>query len=304
MNCYLIGERLTECDISKLRAGQYVAVLTSDEWRESGEGFDLGIDMEAEFYDRHETKAISNVDSLTGSFLVPDRKNISEIQHSFTFALDEKGIIIIDDEGFARDMVKRLSQTKKWRLPSLERFIYDLLEEIVADDLNMLEAIEKRLDLAEKEILRGDIDEFPMELNDIRGDLLDMRLHYQQLIDVSQELVENENNFFKEENLRYFRLFTDRVMRLKDTVTGLRDFVAQLRDLVQSQLTVRQNKIMTLLTLITSIFLPLTLIAGWYGMNFRYMPELDKPYSYPIVIGVCLLIVVGCIVWFKKKKWM
>ncbi len=61
---------------------------------------------------------------------------------------------------------------------------------------------------------------------------------------------------------------------------------------------------MTLLTVITSIFMPLTLITGWYGMNFRFMPELDKPYAYPIVLGVCLLIVVGCLIWFKKKKWM
>ena len=78
----------------------------------------------------------------------------------------------------------------------------------------------------------------------------------------------------------------------------------QLRDLVQSELEVRQNKIMTLLTVITSIFLPLTLIAGWYGMNFRYMPELEWKISYPIVILISILIVVVCLIWFKKKKWL
>ncbi len=61
---------------------------------------------------------------------------------------------------------------------------------------------------------------------------------------------------------------------------------------------------MTILTVITSIFLPLTLIAGWYGMNFRYMPELNWPWSYPIVFVVCIVIVVACLIFFKKKKWL
>ena len=141
-------------------------------------------------------------------------------------------------------------------------------------------------------------------MNDIRGDLLDLRVHYEQLIDLGQELEENENGFFRDENLRYFHMFTERVMRLQDIVTGQREYVMQLRDLMQSQLEVKQNRIMTLLTVITSIFLPLTLIAGWYGMNFRYMPELEWRYSYPVVIAVSCAIVVGCLVWFKRKKWM
>ena len=61
---------------------------------------------------------------------------------------------------------------------------------------------------------------------------------------------------------------------------------------------------MTLLTVITSIFMPLTLIAGWYGMNFKYMPELDYKSAYPIVIGVSIAIVVVCLIFFKKKKWL
>ena len=61
---------------------------------------------------------------------------------------------------------------------------------------------------------------------------------------------------------------------------------------------------MTVLTVITSIFMPLTLIAGWYGMNFKYMPELDWKWSYPVVTGVCLLIVIIALIFFKKKKWL
>ena len=127
---------------------------------------------------------------------------------------------------------------------------------------------------------------------------------FDMLIDLAQELEENENGFFRDENLRYFHMFTERVIRLQDTVTGQREYVTQLRDLIQSHLAERQNRIMTVLTVITSIFLPLTLIAGWYGMNFRYMPELDWRWSYPAVLAVSVLIVVFCLILFRKKKWM
>jgi magnesium transporter len=133
---------------------------------------------------------------------------------------------------------------------------------------------------------------------------MDMRIHYEQLLDFGQELEENENGFFTEENLRYFRLFTERVMRLMDQVKSLRDYTVQLRELFSTQLDIRMNRIMTLLTIVTVIFMPLTLIVGWYGMNFVNMPELHWKYGYPVVILVSLIILIGSIAWFKKKKWL
>ena len=124
------------------------------------------------------------------------------------------------------------------------------------------------------------------------------------MIDLGQEFEENENNFFKHENLRYFRLFIARIERLRDIATFTRDYSVQVRELYESRLEIRQNRIMTLLTIITTIFMPLTLIAGWYGMNFRYMPELDSVWGYPIVILVSLLIIAGSLLSFKKKKWL
>ncbi len=303
---YLIKESLTPCGAEDiLRDGaQYVAVLTPQEWQERRDGFDMLIDMEPEAGTPQETKAVVNMDSLTGSFSIPDRADVSGPRRCFTFALDEKGVVLVDDSGYAEELVQTICRTKKWRLPGLERFLYDLLELTIAQDLSLLEKMEHRLNLIEEAILRGEVESYPSEMNDIRGVLLDLRVHYEQMIDLSQELEENENSFFKEENLRYFHMFTERVMRLQDMVSGQREYVMQLRDLMQSQLDVKQNRIMTVLTVITSIFLPLTLIAGWYGMNFRYMPELEWRLGYPLVIAVSVVIVVLCLIWFKRKKWM
>lgn len=301
---YLIKEVLTPCSEKEIHAGdaQYVVVLTTQQWQQQKERFDMLIDMEMDA--PQETKAVVNMDSLTGTLSIPDRNDIGGQRHSFSFALDEKGVVWVDDSGYVLEMLRKMSRTKKWRLPGLERFLYDLLEMTIGDDLTLLEKSEHRLNMIEESILRDQVKTYPKELNDIRGDLLDLRVHYEQLIDLGQELEENENGFFKEENLRYFHLFTERVVRLRDIVNGQREYVMQLRDLMQSQLDVRQNRIMTVLTVVTSIFLPLTLIAGWYGMNFRYMPELEWRYSYPVVIVVSILIVVVCLVWFKRKKWM
>ena len=78
----------------------------------------------------------------------------------------------------------------------------------------------------------------------------------------------------------------------------------QLRDLYQAHIDIKQNRIMTVLTVVTTIFMPLTLIVGWYGMNFKYMPELEWQWGYPVVILVCVVIAVGSLLFFKKKKWL
>ena len=301
---YLIKESLTPCREEEIRGGgaQYAAVLTAEEWQRRQDRFDMLIDMEMDA--RQETKAVVNLDSLTGTLSIPDRQDISGPRRVLAFALDEKGVVFVDDSGYAEALLRTIGRTKRWRLPGLERFLYDLLELTIDGDLELLEKTEHRLNRIEEAILRGEVRSYPEEMNEIRGDLLDLRVHYEQMIDLGQELEENENGFFREENLRYFHMFTERVVRLQDIVTGQREYVMQLRDLMQSQLEVRQNRIMTVLTVITSIFLPLTLIAGWYGMNFRYMPELEWRYGYPAVIAVSAAIVAGCLIWFRRKKWM
>ena len=120
---------------------------------------------------------------------------------------------------------------------------------------------------------------------------------------IGLEFEENENNFFNDKNLRYFRLITSRVERYKDQVLALREYSMQIRDLYQTQVDVRQNKTMTVLTVITTIFFPLSIITGWYGMNFVYMPELEYRWSYPILFGVCLLVIITGLIVSKKNKW-
>ena len=303
---YKIRNTLEEIRAEEIFDGEecYVAVVSPEEWTRDKEKFNMGIDLEFEIENLFMTKAEVNYDSLTGSFIIPDRSDLLESSNRFAFALDERGIVFIDHDGYAASLVKRIAATKKWRYPGLERFIYDFLETIISGGLNMLERYEDEITIIEDRILEGNLTGELERNNEIRGELLKLKMYYEQLIDLGQELAENENDFFMSDNLRFFELFTARVTRLQGLVSTLKEYTMQVRELYQSELSVKQNRIMTVLTVVTTIIMPLTLVTGWYGMNFKYMPELDSPLAYPIVIGVVILMAISGIIYFKKKKWL
>ena len=302
---YQIKNTLTECSAEDIgnRKVPYVANISLEEFESKKDLFDMGIDLDLEAESDDITEIQVNYDSLTGSFATPDCTSTESPPHTFLFAIDERGIVILDDDGTAQKVLDNIQASKRWKYPSLERFLYDFLEGILSGDLLMLERYEKEMDQMEDRILSGNLDKVMERLVDIRSELLDLRAHYEQLIDLGQELEENENAFFSSKNLRFFRLFIERTERLQSNVTALREHTMQIRDLYHSQLEVKQNRNMSFLTIIATIFVPLTLITGWYGMNFTHMPELDSPYAYPIVGGVCLLIIVISLIVLKKKKW-
>ena len=138
---WLIENTLKESDHKHCLQGkkQYVAVITPDEWQKKRNDFDMGIDIDFETEDIHTTMAEVNYDSITGSFVIPRLKGTVIEYEKFAFALDEKGIVFIDNGNNAYQYIDRIIKTRKWRTPSLERFIYDFLEEIIRGDLTMLE---------------------------------------------------------------------------------------------------------------------------------------------------------------------
>ena len=307
MQYYLIENTVVRCtpeEIPEQSGKKIIAVMTSEEWKSERERLHMGIEFDPTMREIHSTKAEANYGSLTGTFRILNRDNLLGREQRFAFAMDEKGIVFIDEHGTAEKMVETIAQTKRWREPSMEHFIYDFLEQIIVRDLPMIEKYETELDKIEDMNLSGSTEESLPQVNKIRSIVRRILIHYDQLTDMVQELEENENGFFSEENLRYIHLFMNRLERLYDRAESLRDHAMQVRDLYREQLEVRQNRTVTLLTVVTTIFMPLTLIVGWYGMNFRYMPELDSPLGYPLVIVLSLAVIAGMLIFFKKKKWL
>ena len=302
---YIIKDNLEKTEKASIANSnkQFVAVLSYGQWEDEKDSFDMGIDMEPLAGEILSSEARVNYDSITGTFSIPDRSDFEKEYIKFAFALDEKGIVFIDDYGHVEVIISKIS-SKKQRRPSLERFLYDFLNYIIKDDFKLLKSYELELDNMEIAILNEDSALTSERVYEIRSDIRDLRNHYEELIDIAQVFEANENKFFLQDNLRYFNIYLNRLDRLYETASSIRDYTMQIRDLYKMHLDIKQNNIITILTIVTTIFMPLTLIVGWYGMNFKYMPELEYAWAYPTVFLVSLMILVVGILYFKRKKWL
>ena len=155
----------------------------------------------------------------------------------------------------------------------------------------------------EDQILSGELEEFNSKMAALRKEMIRWIRYYTQLDDMVCEFQENENTIFSDSELKMFHMVEKRIGRLNNESQALREYSLQLRELFQAEIDIRQNRIMKILTVVTTIFLPLSLVAGWYGMNFTNMPELTWKYGYIAVIIASTLIVSLCLWIMKKKKF-
>lgn len=137
----------------------------------------------------------------------------------------------------------------------------------------------------------------------LKKKLLMLRHYYTQLEHITEGLLRNENQFLTAQDLRSFLHFKSQVERLNQYTVTLRDYVTQVREAYQAQMDIQLNDVMKVLTVLTAIFSPLTLIVGWYGMNFP-MPEYQSAFGYLGVIGFSLFVLSACLIYFRKKHWL
>lgn len=236
---------------------------------------------------------------LSGSLCIPKLLDVLGSSYKILFFINWSHIVIIDDDDFARRMIMRIRQRKNRQGETREHFIYNFITEFISRDLEKLGQYERLIMDMEEDVMSGKIEGFQSKIMPIRKELLTLREYYDELMDMGKELEENENGFFAKKQLKYFGTVTDRAERLMRKTAHLLEYANQVKDAYQSQVDTEQNKNMEFLTVVSTIFFPLTLITGWFGMNFRNMPELD--HGYPGVIVLSLFVIVACILFFKKK---
>lgn len=241
--------------------------------------------------------------SYVGSLYIPSRaKNRSHT--GFYFRIEKDKIIFVDDSGKVLEWLKEMLKAGDEKQPELGIFFADFLEYLIKDDVIFITKLEHSLEELEDMVLeKGSDIPFNHEISGYRRKVSLFSHYYLQLADLSSILCEDDNHIFKEKEKRSFSLFTERVNRLHDETLMLRDYCAQIREVYQSLIDERQNEIMKLLTIVTTIVLPLSLVAGWYGMNFTNMPELTWQYGYGFIILLSIIITVLNILYFKKKKF-
>lgn len=222
----------------------------------------------------------------------------------FFFLLTGKGIWIAADDSDCILLESRLSPLilEEGMIPC--RFLLRLLDGIIKEDMPFLQNLETVCCQFEENLQSRQLAVNPFILmSESRKGLRERSYLYQQLLEAVDTMAENPCDFFTGSEVQSIQHFGIKVERLNQYGKVIREYMVQLREMYRQSLDEQQNRTMQLLTVVTTIFLPLTLIAGWYGMNFSNMPELHSPYGYAVIVIICLLIVIGEIIYFKHKKF-
>lgn len=185
-----------------------------------------------------------------------------------------------------------------------EKVLFTFLDSLVGGDIQTLEDISTELSEKEEVLLHEKADkDFHAALLRLKKQLARQHNYYEQILDITDAVMENENSIFDAGSLMCISNIARKVERLREDADSLRAMVEHLQDAYSSHLEMKMNSTMKIFTVLTSIFFPLTIIVGWYGMNFRYMPELQWRYGYlyVIVLSVVTVVILSCI--GKKKRW-
>lgn len=267
------------------------------------------ISPEACLTDRDNYRNLVDVyeDYTFGLVSIVDVNSVYDVSDRLAFFFRKNLFLVVnlrDEDGSTLETFQATLRRYRPESVTLEKLIFAMLESTINKDAQGLKRIEMKIDELEETVALGNADKtLSVRIYEQKKQLLILRGYYEQLIDLGEALEENENEIFENDALHYFALLTAKAERLSGAVNMLCDELNQLRDALTATMDYRLNHIMEIFTIISGVFLPLTLMVGWYGMNFEHMPELESPYGYPLFIVLSVVLALGCLIVFKRKKW-
>ncbi len=181
---------------------------------------------------------------------------------------------------------------------------YALLDAVIDHYFPVLETIGEMIEELEDELLEHPTRDSVGRLHELKRALLQLRRSAWPERELVNTMARDEMGLIAHETKMFLRDCYDHAIQIMDVVESYRDLTAGMMDLYLSSLGMRTNEIMRVLTVVTSIFIPLTFIAGIYGMNFAEMPELKWRYAYPVCMVVMVLIAIAMLIYFRRKKWL
>ena len=241
-------------------------------------------------------------DCITGMIRLPKKNDLyRDAQLTFGFCLTASEIIFIENSGEIGPWIEKQAEILG-DIFTPGQLLMQVMGNMISDDILYLSHIEEQTEMLEDNIADGNTDNFFVSLTKYRRKLSELNAYYDQLVDIGELLQLPVCASFMS-GAGGWDKYTRRCERLQNHVQFIRENLLQLGELYQSMQDAHQNRIMGFLTIITTFFLPLTLLTGWYGMNFRHMPELSWRYGYIAVIIAVVIIAVCEFIYFKKKKY-
>lgn len=244
-----------------------------------------------------------------GTIAVPvtgERNRIGQGRY-IRFYMDEEKLILIGDTSWVDMILDDILDEDGFQVTTTAQALFAFLDVLIAGEGEHIDDWEEDLNEWESKMLKDDgaiPDGFEQYMQQTRRSLLTAYRYYDQMGDMAQTLAESPCEMIDKRSRRLYKFLSDRLDRFSADALNLQEYSSQIYDMYQSRINMKQNRVMQFLTVITTIFMPLTLITGWYGMNFTSMPEIQWEYGYLAVIGLSVALLIIEYVIFKRKKWM
>ena len=181
---------------------------------------------------------------------------------------------------------------------------YALIDAVVDHYFLILEKMGERIEHFEERLHGQPTPEILQAIYDLKRELIYFRKQVWPIREVLSTWQKTESAIVQEANKVFIRDVYDHTIQVIDTIESFRDIISGLMDLYLSTVSNKMNEVMKVLTIMATIFIPLTFVAGIYGMNFKYMPELEWKWSYPVLLVLLIVIFSGMMFYFKRKKWL
>lgn len=245
---------------------------------------------------------------VTLSMLHFDEDTMQVDVEQVSFVLGKSWLLTFQErDGDTFEPVRKRLRKQKGRIVKhqADYLLYALIDAVVDYYFVVLEKIGDDLEEMEAEILLNPSQKMLDQLYFLKKELISVRRAIWPLREVIMKLERDDSlKLVKKETRLFFRDVYDHIVQVIDTVESYRDMANSLVDLYQSMLGNRTNDVMKVLTVISTIFIPLTFMTGVYGMNFQHMPELAQPWAYPVLWAAMLGMSGGLIIYFRRKRWL
>ena len=182
--------------------------------------------------------------------------------------------------------------------------LYALMDTVVDHYFSVLEVLGERIEVLEDELLTDHAQETLPRMHRLRRELLFLKKMVWPLREVISAMLRSETGLIRQTTQFYIRDLYDHIIQVVDTLENYRELASALLEIYLSSVSNRMNEVMKVLTIIATIFIPITFIAGVYGMNFEFMPELKWRWGYAMLWGVMIVMIVTMLGYFRKKKWL
>ena len=218
--------------------------------------------------------------------------------YNYVITLEEK-----DSDLFVPIIDRIQSQKGRVHIMGADYLLYALLDVVIDNYFIVQEIIGEFIEQIEDALISEPKLEILQSIYRLKRQSIEIRKSIWPLRAVINSLQREESNLIGDSMQIYLRDIYDHIFRINDSLENYRDIISGMLDLYLSSVSNRMNEIMKVLTIISTIFIPLSFLAGFYGMNFIYMPEVQSPIGYPLLIVVMVLISIVMIYYFKRKKW-